>query len=292
MLEGFGRLPATLLVNSTSFCFPETFRCLSDGGINFYNWYVRNFGNFTTLGEGTNLPSPSTRRVKTELDFLQTKTSPSKNIYYWEIRKVAEGSRGKVDELKLVKRIKPKMTVGPLVTEITCTFIVAASILYRYGDWFRHHLIVTLSVLIAWYFSFLIIFILPLDVTSVSLDSIDYLWLLMTWKLSNYFLIVDCLQAMYSGTYFFYRRTAIKWYCKCKHNSSSSCYPIKWNFSLQAPLELCARKCAAAAVESAVLDFTIPYMVRWLLCFKYEFQVIGHFFLNFKVCASTHAVIH
>lgn len=59
------------------------------------------------------------------------------------------------------------MSVGPLVTEIICTFIVAAAILYRYGDWFRHHIIVTLSVLVAWYFSFLIIFILPLDVTSV-----------------------------------------------------------------------------------------------------------------------------
>ncbi|KAI9564786.1 hypothetical protein GHT06_008527 [Daphnia sinensis] len=60
------------------------------------------------------------------------------------------------------------MTVGPLITEIACTFIVAASILYRYGDWFRHHIIVTLSVLVAWYFSFLIIFILPLDVTSTA----------------------------------------------------------------------------------------------------------------------------
>lgn len=60
------------------------------------------------------------------------------------------------------------MSVGPLVTEIICTFIVAASILYRYGDWFRHHIIVTLSVLVAWYFSFLIIFILPLDVTSTA----------------------------------------------------------------------------------------------------------------------------
>ena len=60
------------------------------------------------------------------------------------------------------------MGVGPLVTEVICTFIVAASILYRYGDWFRHHVIVTLSVLVAWYFSFLIIFILPLDVTSTA----------------------------------------------------------------------------------------------------------------------------
>nr|CAG4637678.1 EOG090X03B7 [Chydorus sphaericus] len=60
------------------------------------------------------------------------------------------------------------MAVGPLVTEITCTFFVAGFILYRYGDWFRHHIIVTLSVLVAWYFSFLIIFILPLDVTSTA----------------------------------------------------------------------------------------------------------------------------
>nr|CAG4647762.1 EOG090X03B7 [Moina brachiata]SVE92915.1 EOG090X03B7 [Moina brachiata] len=60
------------------------------------------------------------------------------------------------------------MGIVPLVTEIICTFVVAASILYRYGDWFRHHVIVTLSVLVAWYFSFLIIFILPLDVTSTA----------------------------------------------------------------------------------------------------------------------------
>ncbi|RZC42946.1 LMBR1 domain-containing protein 2 -like protein, partial [Asbolus verrucosus] len=38
--------------------------------------------------------------------------------------------------------------------------------LFRYGNWFRHHIIVTLIVLLAWYFSFLIIFALPLDVIS------------------------------------------------------------------------------------------------------------------------------
>jgi len=68
------------------------------------------------------------------------------------------------------------MAVGPLVTEITCTFFVAGFILYRYGDWFRHHIIVTLSVLVAWYFSFLIIFILPLDVTSVSFNQMKFLF--------------------------------------------------------------------------------------------------------------------
>lgn len=60
------------------------------------------------------------------------------------------------------------MAAGPLITEITATFFIAACILYRYGDWFRHHIIVTFSVLLAWYFSFLIIFILPLDVTSTA----------------------------------------------------------------------------------------------------------------------------
>lgn len=92
------------------------------------------------------------------------------------------------------------MTVGPLVTEITCTFFVAAAILYRYGDWFRHHIIVTLSVLVAWYFSFLIIFILPLDVTSVS-ESCLNLCLLNNSYVTLMFLFnsisIDCLQTMY-----------------------------------------------------------------------------------------------
>lgn len=66
------------------------------------------------------------------------------------------------------------MSVGPLVTEIVFAFILAASILYRYGNWFRHHIFVTLSVLLAWYFSFLIIFVLPLDVSSVSIYSSSY----------------------------------------------------------------------------------------------------------------------
>lgn len=85
------------------------------------------------------------------------------------------------------------MTVGPLITEITCTFIVAASILYRYGDWFRHHIIVTLSVLVAWYFSFLIIFILPLDVTSVSPSK----WYVITCSENNGNFIQTDLQTAY-----------------------------------------------------------------------------------------------
>lgn len=45
-------------------------------------------------------------------------------------------------------------------------FLLAGTLLFKYGNVFRHHIAVTISVLIAWYFSLLIIFILPLDVSS------------------------------------------------------------------------------------------------------------------------------
>jgi hypothetical protein len=60
------------------------------------------------------------------------------------------------------------MSVGPLLGEVVFTFCLAASILYKYGNWKKQNALVTLAVLIAWYFSFLIIFVLPLDVSSVS----------------------------------------------------------------------------------------------------------------------------
>ncbi|KOB74351.1 LMBR1 domain-containing protein 2-like protein [Operophtera brumata] len=52
------------------------------------------------------------------------------------------------------------------VVEIIAAFILAATLLYRYGDCYRNHILVTVSVLTAWYFSFVIMFILPLDVSS------------------------------------------------------------------------------------------------------------------------------
>uniref|UniRef100_A0A1B6KRT3 LMBR1 domain-containing protein 2 homolog n=1 Tax=Graphocephala atropunctata TaxID=36148 RepID=A0A1B6KRT3_9HEMI len=58
------------------------------------------------------------------------------------------------------------MTLGPFITDIVLTFCLAAGLLYRYGNWQQHNVLVTLAVLIAWYFSLLIIFVLPLDVSS------------------------------------------------------------------------------------------------------------------------------
>uniref|UniRef100_U5EYB4 Putative conserved plasma membrane protein n=1 Tax=Corethrella appendiculata TaxID=1370023 RepID=U5EYB4_9DIPT len=53
-----------------------------------------------------------------------------------------------------------------LVFSICLALILAGSSLYRYGSIQRQHIIVTISVLTAWSFSFLIVFTIPLDVTS------------------------------------------------------------------------------------------------------------------------------
>ncbi|KAL8571888.1 hypothetical protein ACOMHN_011480 [Nucella lapillus] len=57
------------------------------------------------------------------------------------------------------------MSAGPLVVEIICTCMLAAFLLHRYGDLRKQHILVTLATFIAWYFSLMIIFILPLDVS-------------------------------------------------------------------------------------------------------------------------------
>ena len=66
------------------------------------------------------------------------------------------------------------MSAGPLVVEILFTFFVAAFLLHRYGNLKKQHVIVTAAVFIAWYFSLMIIFILPLDVSLVSYCSPFY----------------------------------------------------------------------------------------------------------------------
>lgn len=55
-----------------------------------------------------------------------------------------------------------------LALVISLAICLAGSSLYRYGDIPRQHVLVTFSVLTAWCFSFLIVFTIPLDITSVS----------------------------------------------------------------------------------------------------------------------------
>ena len=63
---------------------------------------------------------------------------------------------------------KFKMTAGIFVFDIIATLALSGVLLFSYGDWMRQKIFVTLSVLVAWYFSFLIIFVLPLDVSSTA----------------------------------------------------------------------------------------------------------------------------
>ncbi|KAK5966209.1 LMBR1 domain-containing protein 2, partial [Trichostrongylus colubriformis] len=56
------------------------------------------------------------------------------------------------------------MGAGPLVVELVAVFVLTALLLNKYADWRRHHFVVTLSTFVGWYFSFIIIFVLPLDV--------------------------------------------------------------------------------------------------------------------------------
>ena len=58
------------------------------------------------------------------------------------------------------------MSAGPLVVEIICTCCLAAFLLHRYGDLRKQHALTTFFTFVAWYFSFLIVFVLPLDVSS------------------------------------------------------------------------------------------------------------------------------
>ncbi|KFM75604.1 LMBR1 domain-containing protein 2, partial [Stegodyphus mimosarum] len=60
------------------------------------------------------------------------------------------------------------MIIGPFVAEIVITFLAVAYLLQKYGNCRRHHILVTVNVFIAWYFAFIIVFILPLDVSSTA----------------------------------------------------------------------------------------------------------------------------
>lgn len=56
----------------------------------------------------------------------------------------------------------------PLILVILFNFSLALYLLNRYGNLAKHNIWITTSVFVSWFFSFNIIFILPLDVTSVS----------------------------------------------------------------------------------------------------------------------------
>ncbi|XP_055342802.1 LOW QUALITY PROTEIN: G-protein coupled receptor-associated protein LMBRD2-like [Paramacrobiotus metropolitanus] len=63
------------------------------------------------------------------------------------------------------------MAAVVLGLNLVLVFILTLFLLHQYGNWRTQHPIVTTAVFVSWYFSFLIIFILPMDVSSTLYQS-------------------------------------------------------------------------------------------------------------------------
>lgn len=61
------------------------------------------------------------------------------------------------------------MSAGPLVIEITSLFIIVLYLLNKYSDLRQQNKITLIGTFIAWYFSFMIVFLLPMDISLVSI---------------------------------------------------------------------------------------------------------------------------
>lgn len=62
------------------------------------------------------------------------------------------------------------MSGAALGIEIVVVFFLALFLLHRYGDFKKQQRMVLFGTLLAWYLCFLIVFILPLDVSTVSTE--------------------------------------------------------------------------------------------------------------------------
>lgn len=65
---------------------------------------------------------------------------------------------------------RSRMSGAALGIEIVVVFFLALFLLHRYGDFKKQQRMVLFGTLLAWYLCFLIVFILPLDVSSVSTE--------------------------------------------------------------------------------------------------------------------------
>ena len=60
------------------------------------------------------------------------------------------------------------MASGQFTFDVISAFLISGYLLYSYSNWFRQRIAVTIAVLLAWYFSFLIVLVLPLDVSATA----------------------------------------------------------------------------------------------------------------------------
>lgn len=58
------------------------------------------------------------------------------------------------------------MSAGPFIVEVIFVFLATLYILHQYGNIRKQHVLVSLAVFVSWFFSFLIVFILPIDVSN------------------------------------------------------------------------------------------------------------------------------
>ena len=59
------------------------------------------------------------------------------------------------------------MATSPLVVETITLFLVVLFLLNKYANIRQQNVIILVAVFIAWYFSFMIIFLLPMDISLV-----------------------------------------------------------------------------------------------------------------------------
>jgi len=60
------------------------------------------------------------------------------------------------------------MASGQFTFDVISALFISGYLLYSYSNWFRQRIAVTIAVLVAWYFSFLIVLVLPLDVSATA----------------------------------------------------------------------------------------------------------------------------
>lgn len=56
----------------------------------------------------------------------------------------------------------------PIFLEILACFILSTSLLHRYSDMVNNNIVTVISVFVSWFFSFMVIFILPADISSTA----------------------------------------------------------------------------------------------------------------------------
>lgn len=64
------------------------------------------------------------------------------------------------------------MTGIPLAVDIVAVCCLVATLHWHFGNWRKQHILVTLTTFVAWYFPFMIICVMPIDVSNVGSSAI------------------------------------------------------------------------------------------------------------------------